>query len=343
MTGKKLNRYDGETKTENMNERSRTRAIAYIIQFCLSSIPICPVTAHAETVQLIHQGGEYLVPVRINGAIILPFILDTGATNVAIPGDVFLTLRRTGTVKESDHLGSGTVVLADGSEHSVERYVLHELKVGDHVVGNVIASVSPARGDPLLGQSFLSRLPGWAIDNLQHTLIIGDSPASVATQQHAALPPPQDTAPVPAFPTRVLNPSDPAARAAIIRGQQIAQSCFESYHAFDDKMHCLTRYVEQDTERTVHNLESNNQQFEMLGFSFYSFILKEQIFTETIKIQSYDEKFKQSMANNLRSSAENLRVLEQKTSISLDTLCGIIQIDCSVAKRLGYYWSVQVQ
>jgi clan AA aspartic protease (TIGR02281 family) len=342
MTGKKLNRYDGETKTENMNERSRTRAIAYIIQFCLSSIPICPVTAHAETVQLIHQGGEYLVPVRINGAIILPFILDTGATNVAIPGDVFLTLRRTGTVKESDHLGSGTVVLADGSEHSVERYVLHELKVGDHVVGNVIASVSPARGDPLLGQSFLSRLPGWAIDNLQHTLIIGDSPASVTTQQHATLPPPQDTTPALASPTSVLNPSDPAARAAIIRGQQIAQSCFNNYHAFDDKMYCLTRYVKQDTDSMVHSLVPNNQRFEMLGFSFYCFIVKGQ-FEETIRNQNYDEQFIRSIQNNVMEQAENLRVLQRIMFASFDDLCRIIQVDCSVAKRLGYYWGAQVQ
>jgi hypothetical protein len=36
-----------------------------------------------------------------------------------------------------------------------------------------VASVAPDKADPLLGQSFLGKLPGWAIDNTKHTLVIG--------------------------------------------------------------------------------------------------------------------------------------------------------------------------
>ena len=318
---------------------SQTRAVVLILLFCISSPLIYPVTAHAETVQLIHEGGEYLVPVRINGAIILPFILDTGATSVVIPGDVFLTLRRTGTVRESDHLASGTAVLADGSEHSVERYLLHELKVGDHVVGNVIATVSPARGDPLLGQSFLSRLPGWAIDNLQHALIIGDSPASVATQQHAALPPPQDTTPALA-PTRVLNPSDPAARASIIRGQQIAKSCFDNYHQLNEQMNCLTNYLNMSTKSIVERGITPLERFESLGFEFYVFIVQG-LREQTMRTNRNYNVNPKDLEDNVRAYHRSLLSSQQQTLVSFHDLCTIIQIDCSVATRLDYYWGTQ--
>jgi len=155
-------------------EYLRTSLIALIVNFFFSST--LTHLAIAETIQLVNQDGEYLVSVQINRAILLPFVLDTGATNVVIPADVFLTLMRTGTVKNSDYVGTGTATLADGSEHPREQYLLRELRVGDHVVRNVVASVSPVKGEPLLGQSFLSKLPAWTIDNERHALILKDKP-----------------------------------------------------------------------------------------------------------------------------------------------------------------------
>jgi hypothetical protein len=46
-------------------------------------------------VSLLKNGGVYTVPVLINGVIPLQFIVDSGAADIAIPGDVFLTLLRT--------------------------------------------------------------------------------------------------------------------------------------------------------------------------------------------------------------------------------------------------------
>src|SRR5476651_1678874 len=43
-----------------------------------------------------------------------------------------------------------------------------------HVITDVIATVTPAQGDPLLGQSFLSKLPGWTVDNERHALVLKD-------------------------------------------------------------------------------------------------------------------------------------------------------------------------
>jgi hypothetical protein len=63
--------------------------------------------ASAETVELVREHGVYMVPVQINGAITLPFILDSGASEAAISADVFSTLLRTGTVDTKDFIGTG--------------------------------------------------------------------------------------------------------------------------------------------------------------------------------------------------------------------------------------------
>jgi hypothetical protein len=112
-------------------------------------------------IQLERQGGTYMVPVRINDAITLNFVLDSGAADVAIPVDVFLTLTRTGTVKKSDFIGKGTYVLADGSEQPSERFLLHELRIGDHVIRNVVANVAPSKAIPYWAKvSFPNCPPG---------------------------------------------------------------------------------------------------------------------------------------------------------------------------------------
>lgn len=131
-------------------------------------------TQQSEAVQLKREHGTYMVPVVINGAITLPFVLDSGASDVAIPADVFLVLLRTHTVSQSDFIGRGVYILADGSKRASDRFMIHELTVGDHVIHDVIANVAPVKGDPLLGQSFLSKLPGWTIDNQNHVLILND-------------------------------------------------------------------------------------------------------------------------------------------------------------------------
>jgi clan AA aspartic protease (TIGR02281 family) len=128
--------------------------------------------AFSEDVQLVQTGGVYMVPVHINDAVTIPFVLDSGAGDVSVPEDVFKTLIRSGTVTESDFREPGVYVTADGSEHSKRRFILHELRVGDHVVKDVIASVAPDKADPLLGQGFLNKLPTWTLDNTRHTLVL---------------------------------------------------------------------------------------------------------------------------------------------------------------------------
>jgi predicted aspartyl protease len=110
-----------------------------------------------EEISLKNDGGVYVVPVRINRAITLDFIVDSGASDVLIPADVAMTLARTGTIAKGDFIGEQQYRLGDGSTLKSERFILRELSVGSGVVQNVRASIGWVKGEPLLGQSFLAR------------------------------------------------------------------------------------------------------------------------------------------------------------------------------------------
>jgi clan AA aspartic protease (TIGR02281 family) len=117
-------------------------------------------------------GGILEVPVEINGAITINFVVDSGASDVTIPADVVSTLLRMGTIKPADFIGKKTYVMADGSESPSSTFMIRSLKVGDKVVENVRAGVTSAKGDPLLGQSFLQHFKSWKIDNLTRELLL---------------------------------------------------------------------------------------------------------------------------------------------------------------------------
>jgi predicted aspartyl protease len=135
----------------------------------LSSAPI--------QIPMQEKGGTYVVPVLINKAIILSFVVDTGAADVSIPIDVVLTLLRTGTVQESDFIGTQTYKLADGSTLPSPTFWIRSLTIDKIVIENVKTSVAPVAGELLLGQSFLTRFKSWSIDNAKHLLVLNASPA----------------------------------------------------------------------------------------------------------------------------------------------------------------------
>jgi clan AA aspartic protease (TIGR02281 family) len=123
-------------------------------------------------VPLKRAGGTFLVPVQINGAVMLDFTVDSGAADVIVPADVFSTLARTGTIRESDIVGETTYVLADGSKSQSVMFTIRSLKVGNTIVENVRGGVTPSRGSLLLGQSFLERFKTWAFDNSKQVLLL---------------------------------------------------------------------------------------------------------------------------------------------------------------------------
>jgi len=145
-----------------------------------SSTEISSNPAHTEApsnttrteVPLKSVGGTFVVPVFINGAITLNFVVDSGAADVSVPADVVGTLSRAGTIAKTDFIGKQTYVLADGSTVPTNTFVIRSLKVGDILIENVTGSVSPAAGSLLLGQSFLQRFKSWSMDNNKHVLVL---------------------------------------------------------------------------------------------------------------------------------------------------------------------------
>jgi tetratricopeptide (TPR) repeat protein len=123
-------------------------------------------------VQLNSDGGVLTVPVEINGAITLDFIIDSGASDVSVPADVVSTLIRTRTIRPSDFIGQQTYILADGTEAPSAVFVIRSLKIGGHVVENVRGSIGSPKGSLLLGQSFLRNFRSWSIDNRKHALVL---------------------------------------------------------------------------------------------------------------------------------------------------------------------------
>jgi clan AA aspartic protease (TIGR02281 family) len=129
-------------------------------------------SSSGEEVLLKENRGIFVVPVEINGAMTLDFAVDSGASTVTIPTNVYNTLVRTGTINDSDIVGQGTILLADGSKSKLPVFRIRSLKVGDKTIKDVIATVLPLGGQLLLGQSFLTRFKSWSLDNKKHVLLL---------------------------------------------------------------------------------------------------------------------------------------------------------------------------
>jgi len=161
--------------------------------------------AQAEVVQLQLEGGTYVVPVLLNHKIIRSFTIDSGSADVSIPEEVFTLLIRSGTVAQQDLLDTRRYRLADGSEQTSQRFLIRSLRVGSVELRDVVASVVPEGGELLLGQSFLSRLSSWSIDNDRHTLALNGlaktAPSPAAQAAAAVSAPGMEQRPAVALPS----------------------------------------------------------------------------------------------------------------------------------------------
>lgn len=141
------------------------------------------------------KDGNLWVPAQINKVVTIDFVIDSGASDITLPRDVYLTLIRSGTLTKADYIGNVQFGIADGSEVKGTKFKLASLQVGNQVLTDVVASVMPSdSATPLLGLSFLSRFQSWAIDNNSGTLrltpINADPAAQAPTQVAAAAPQP---------------------------------------------------------------------------------------------------------------------------------------------------------
>lgn len=152
---------------------------------------LSPISVRASEVPLGESGGVYTVPVQVNRSVTLQFLVDPGSAVVVIPRSVLNTLVANGTFAEGDVVGTSIAELADSSLYRAVQLRLRELRVGDRVVRDVIAAVSPGLTYPLLGQSFLKRFASVTFDNQRRVLILSDfGSAAVPQYPRTVLPPP---------------------------------------------------------------------------------------------------------------------------------------------------------
>ncbi len=167
---------NGQTYTGKFRGGAMSSEVRDVGSLATTTSPSSPIenqeSSSVEEVLLKKNGGIFVVPVEINGAIILDFAVDSGASTVTIPANVYNTLVRTGTIDDSDIIGQGTILLADGSKSKLPIFRIRSLKVGDKIIKNVIAAVLPLGGQLLLGQSFLARFKAWSLDNTKHVLLL---------------------------------------------------------------------------------------------------------------------------------------------------------------------------
>jgi clan AA aspartic protease (TIGR02281 family) len=147
-------------------------ALALMASPAMAALIGDPASQAQEFIPVEAHDGAYVVPVLINDVLKLKFIIDSGSADVSIPAEVASTLKRLGTISGSDFIGSKIYVLADGSRIPSETYRISSLRVGDLVMQNVTVRIAAENSGLLLGQSFLSRLKSWSMDNNRQMLII---------------------------------------------------------------------------------------------------------------------------------------------------------------------------
>lgn len=154
------------------------RAIATVLALGLTVVPAAaaavlgaPEAGTAQIVPVEPANGAFVVPVVINGVMTEKFIVDSGAADVSIPANIAARLKQSGTMTGTDLLGSKTYMMADGSKVPSEIYRLASLRIGGMVMENVTVRISAENSHLLLGQSFLSRLRSWSMDNARQVMI----------------------------------------------------------------------------------------------------------------------------------------------------------------------------
>jgi hypothetical protein len=184
----------------------------------------------------------------INDKITLNFTIDSGASDVSIPADVFSTLTRTGTISKWDLLGTQVYELADGSQRSSQRFRIRSLRIGNLELREVTASVAPSAGSLLLGQSFLERFKYWSIDNQRNLMLINESPGL------------DHTTPSTASPSRVSPVPKPRLAVSVDRAQGIlvteSPSGPETYHQTLAEMVAAEDRMEGESLAGIHRYHS---------------------------------------------------------------------------------------
>jgi len=131
--------------------------------------------AAGREIPLLQDGATYRVSVTLNGWLVRPFIVDTGASEVQVSTDLLRELFPRGSTPPA-YLAGATYRLADGRVVRNQRVLIPHLRVGDREFRDVPASIGGSGTPLLLGQNVLGRLGTWSIDNRRSLLVLGGPP-----------------------------------------------------------------------------------------------------------------------------------------------------------------------
>jgi len=124
-------------------------------------------------IPLTKRGNSHTIKAKINNVLSFDFILDTGADNVLVAPDVFITFYKAGLITEGDIIGKQHFSIADGSTVKGLKFYLREIQIGEIILNNVEASVIAGGDyDMLLGGSVFRKIGKITIDYANHELII---------------------------------------------------------------------------------------------------------------------------------------------------------------------------
>lgn len=115
--------------------------------------------------------GVYHLEIIISGKRV-KYILDSGASEMAITESMEKYLQEIGAIRLTDYLPSGSYNLADGSTVTNRRVQLPSVKIGDITLNNVPAYIAKDSSPLLSGKSALDMLAYWKIDNTTNRLEI---------------------------------------------------------------------------------------------------------------------------------------------------------------------------
>lgn len=112
--------------------------------------------------------------------------------------------------------------LQTDQKQKAPKFLIRELKIGNHILRNVPGSVGSPTGALLLGQSFLSHFDSWTIDNKRHVLkLVGKvaeaSNETATSANSSARPGPMASLSAPTVPRREQT----SAQTAVVCGKQV--------------------------------------------------------------------------------------------------------------------------
>src|SRR5262245_54610774 len=143
---------------------------------CAAALLLASLVDRADAgreIPLTRDGSLYRVPVTLDGRLVRPFIVDTGAGEVQVSTEVLRALFPRGSAPPV-YLPDGTYRLADGRTTHDRRFLIPSLRIGDREFRQVPASIGGADAPLLLGQNVLGRLGTWSIDGRRSVLVLGE-------------------------------------------------------------------------------------------------------------------------------------------------------------------------